>query len=70
VRTLAVVVSTLADGLFVRRAILPSFDPGAEVGAVMAVIAAAFAGRIDLSKPTEKATEKADTADQDSSKSN
>jgi AcrR family transcriptional regulator len=43
---LAVVVSTLADGLFVRRAIVPGFDPEREVANVMAVIEAAFAGRI------------------------
>ena len=61
VRTLAVVVSTLADGLFVRRAILPNFDPEAEVGAVMAVIAAAFAGRIDLPKAPEPAAAEQDS---------
>jgi TetR/AcrR family transcriptional repressor of uid operon len=45
---LAVLVSTLADG-FVRKAILPQFSPEREIAAVMAVIEAAFAGRIDLS---------------------
>jgi TetR/AcrR family transcriptional repressor of uid operon len=59
-RTLAVVVSTMADGLFVRRAILPNFDPEAEVGAVMAVIAAAFAGRIDLPKAPDRTARAAD----------
>ena len=53
VRSLATVIATLADGLFVRRAILPNFDPRAEVGAVMAVMAAAFAGRIDLPKTAD-----------------
>jgi TetR/AcrR family transcriptional repressor of uid operon len=47
---LAIVVATLADGLFVRRAIVPSFDAEREVGNVIAVIEAAFAGRINLSK--------------------
>jgi AcrR family transcriptional regulator len=46
---LAIIVATLADGLFVRRAIVPSFDAEREVGNVIAVIEAAFAGRIDLS---------------------
>lgn len=45
---LAVMLATLADGLFVRRAILPGFDAEREVGNVMAVIEAACAGRIDL----------------------
>jgi AcrR family transcriptional regulator len=48
VRSLAVLVSTLADGLFVRRAILPDFAPEREIAAVMAVVEAAFAGRINL----------------------
>jgi AcrR family transcriptional regulator len=52
-RSLAVVVSTLADGLFVRRAILPNFDPEREIGGVMAVIEAGFAGRIALPSAKE-----------------
>jgi TetR/AcrR family transcriptional repressor of uid operon len=48
VRSLAVLISTLADGLFVRRAILPNFAPEREIAAVMAVVEAAFAGRINL----------------------
>jgi TetR/AcrR family transcriptional regulator, repressor for uid operon len=47
---LAVVIATLADGLFVRRAVAPRFDPEREVAYVMAVIEAALAGRIDLPK--------------------
>ena len=47
---LAVVIATLADGLFVRRAVAPGFDPEREVAYVMAVIEAALAGRIDLPK--------------------
>jgi TetR/AcrR family transcriptional repressor of uid operon len=45
---LAVVVATLANGLFVRRAVAPGFDAEREVANVMAVFEAAFAGRIDL----------------------
>jgi TetR/AcrR family transcriptional repressor of uid operon len=48
VRSLAVLISTLADGLFVRRAILPNFAPEREIAAVMSVLEAAFAGRINL----------------------
>jgi TetR/AcrR family transcriptional regulator, repressor for uid operon len=48
VRSLAVLISTLADGLFVRRAILPNFAPQREIAVVMAVVEAAFAGRIHL----------------------
>jgi TetR/AcrR family transcriptional regulator, repressor for uid operon len=48
VRSLAVLISTLADGLFVRRAILPNFAPKREIATVMAVVEAAFAGRIHL----------------------
>jgi AcrR family transcriptional regulator len=50
---LATVVSILADGLFVRRAVVPGFDPNREVGYVIAVIEAAFAGGISL--PAHKA---------------
>jgi AcrR family transcriptional regulator len=48
--SLAFLVSTLADGLFVRRAISPYFDAEREVGNMIAVMEAAFAGRIDLIK--------------------
>ena len=48
--SLAFLVSTLADGLFVRRAISPHFDAEREVGNMIAVMEAAFAGRIDLIK--------------------
>jgi TetR/AcrR family transcriptional regulator, repressor for uid operon len=53
VRSLAVLISTLADGLFVRRAILPNFAPAREVANVMAVLEAAFAGKIALPASTE-----------------
>ena len=56
-RSLATLVSTLADGLFVRRAILPSFAPEVEIASVMAVIEAAFAGRISLPKALAAAAE-------------
>ena len=45
---LATMISALADGLFVRRATLPGFCPEREVAAAMAVIEAAFGGRIQL----------------------
>ncbi|HVL70758.1 MAG TPA: TetR/AcrR family transcriptional regulator [Beijerinckiaceae bacterium] len=45
---LAVLIATLANGMFVRRAVAPNFDPELEVGAVMAVIGAALKGDIDL----------------------
>lgn len=47
---LAVVIVTLGDGLFVRRAVSPKFDPEREVAYAVAVIEAALAGRIDLPK--------------------
>jgi len=53
--SLAHLVSTLADGLFVRRAISPRFDPEREVGNMIAVMEAAFAGKIDLIKADETA---------------
>ena len=46
--TLALLVSTLANGLFVRRAVAPDFDAEREVATVMNVIGAAVSGRIDL----------------------
>jgi AcrR family transcriptional regulator len=45
---LASLMITLADGLFVRRAISSRYDPDREIGAVMAVIEAAFAGHVSL----------------------
>jgi TetR/AcrR family transcriptional regulator, repressor for uid operon len=57
---LAVVVATLANGLFVRRAIAPAFDAEREVGYAMAVIEAAFAGHIVLPGAQSEAEEPAD----------
>lgn len=45
-RTIATLICTLADGVFVRRAVLPSFDPAREIPAVMDVIGALVSGRI------------------------
>ena len=45
---LALLVTTLANGLFVRRAVASDFHPEREIAQFMAVIEAAFAGRIDL----------------------
>ncbi len=44
-RDVAVLVCTLANGLFVRRAIVPDFDSGREVRNVLAVIGALLSGR-------------------------
>jgi len=49
----AVLVATLADGLFVRRAILPGFDAEREVGNALAVIEALLDGSVHL--PSEAA---------------
>ncbi len=49
-RALALLVLTLADGLFVRRAIARDFQPDREIAQFLAVIEAAFAGRIDLGR--------------------
>jgi len=52
---LAILVITLANGLFVRRAIARDFHPSREIGQFLAVIEAAFAGRIDLGRvPTSE----------------
>ena len=47
-KRLAVLLATLANGLFVRKAVMPSFDPAREVANLQAVMEAALAGRIDL----------------------
>jgi TetR/AcrR family transcriptional repressor of uid operon len=46
--SLALLVSTLGDGLFVRRAVSPDFDADRGMQGVFAVIEAACAGRIHL----------------------
>lgn len=51
----AVVVATVANGLFVRRAIAPDFDAEREVGYTLKLIGGLLKGAIDLSsdrKPT------------------
>jgi AcrR family transcriptional regulator len=45
-KALAIVLSTFADGLFVRRAVSADFEPEREIGLVMAIVEAAVAGRI------------------------
>lgn len=62
---LAVTIAIMANGLFVRRAVAPDFDPEREVGQVMAIVEAAFAGRIDFSQATTAAApaNKSDTRD-------
>jgi TetR/AcrR family transcriptional repressor of uid operon len=44
----AVVVATLADGLFVRRAIAPNFDAEREVGYTLKLVGGLLKGVIDL----------------------
>lgn len=45
-RTVATLICTLADGLFVRRAIQPDFDPTTEIPPVMQVICALVTGAV------------------------
>ena len=45
-RSIALVVATLADGLFVRRAVVPGFDAETEIPPVLDLIAAMVDGRI------------------------
>lgn len=47
-RDLAVLIGTLANGLFVRRAMLADFDAPREVGNVMAVIAGLLRGDVHI----------------------
>lgn len=50
-RTIAKLICTLADGIFVRRAVLPDFDPAHEIPAVMDVICALVTGKVSA-RPT------------------
>ena len=53
---LASLLATLADGLFVRKAVMPGFDAPREVANLMAVVEAALAGHITLmGKPDTRA---------------
>jgi TetR/AcrR family transcriptional repressor of uid operon len=52
----AVIISTLADGLFVRRAIIPTFDPAREVGNVINLIGAVLSGAVPLNSPSPEET--------------
>lgn len=45
-RTVATLICTMGDGLVVRRAVHPDFDPAREVAAVMHVIAALVSGQV------------------------
>src|SRR5215207_1868931 len=47
-QSVALLIATLANGLFVRRALSQNFDAEREVAQMIAVIEAAFAGRLDL----------------------
>lgn len=46
-RALAVTIATVADGLFVRRGVSQTFDPGPEIDRILAVIGAILDGAID-----------------------
>lgn len=46
---IARVIAAFADGLFVRRAVAPDFDPKREVDHIMRVIGALLDGSISLS---------------------
>ena len=45
-RTIATLICTMADGLFVRRAVLPDFEPAREVPTIMHVIGALVSGAV------------------------
>jgi hypothetical protein len=47
-RVIATLICTLANGLFVRRAIVPEFDPGREIPPVMNLIGGLVGGTICL----------------------
>jgi TetR/AcrR family transcriptional repressor of uid operon len=47
-RAIATLICTLADGLFVRRAIVPDFDPAREIPPVMNLIGALVGGALSL----------------------
>ena len=50
-RAIATLISTLANGLFVRKAIVPAFDAASEVPRFLALICGLLEGKISLSLP-------------------
>lgn len=50
-RTVATLICTLADGLFVRRAVLPDFDPAREIPPIMHLIRALVSGSVPALEP-------------------
>jgi TetR/AcrR family transcriptional regulator, repressor for uid operon len=55
--SVAILISTLADGLFVRRAVVPSFDAAREVPNVINLIGALLSGAVSLNcAPPERAS--------------
>lgn len=50
-QALAILISTLSDGLFVRRAVVESFDAEKEIPNVLRLIEAMLDGHIDFSSP-------------------
>jgi TetR/AcrR family transcriptional regulator, repressor for uid operon len=57
---LAVLVSTISDGLFVRRAVVESFDAEKEVAHVLCLIGAMLDGQVDFS-PVSKTNREPET---------
>ena len=54
-RTLATLICTLADGLVVRRAVLPDFDASREIPPILSVIGALVKGTLPCRSPADLA---------------
>ncbi len=54
-RTIATLICTMADGIMVRRATLPDYDPAREIPAVMHLICALVSGAVPAICPTPPA---------------
>ena len=52
-RAIATLICTMADGMMVRRATLPDYDPGREIPAVMHLICALVSGAVPAMRPTD-----------------
>ncbi len=52
-RALAVLVSTISDGLFVRRAVVENFDAETEIPHVLCLIGALLDGQVDLARQAD-----------------
>jgi hypothetical protein len=51
-RTIATMICTIADGMFVRRAVLPDFDPAREVPPIIHLICALVSGAVPAMNPS------------------